>query len=76
MSRASSTARAAEHPRPSIQPNQMYTQTPERRPFGGTGADSAKIMQELRHIVQNFERELAARDQSHEKASHSRGGAS
>nr|XP_025678458.1 uncharacterized protein LOC112778345 [Arachis hypogaea] len=55
----------------------MYTQTPERRhPFGETGADSAKIMQELRHRVQNLERELAARDQSQENASHSHGGAS
>ncbi|XP_015950343.1 uncharacterized protein LOC107475223 [Arachis duranensis] len=76
LSRESSTAHAVEHPRPSVQPNQMYTQTPERRPFGGTGADNAKIMQELRHRVQNLERELVARGQSHENAGHSHGGAS
>ncbi|XP_015955738.1 uncharacterized protein LOC107480118 [Arachis duranensis] len=29
------------------------------RPFGGTGGDSAIIMQELRHRVQNLERQLA-----------------
>ncbi|XP_025636499.1 uncharacterized protein [Arachis hypogaea] len=77
LSRASSTACDAEHPRPSVHPNQMYTQTPERRrPFGRTGADSAKIMQELRHRVQNLEQELAARDQSQGNASRSHGGAS
>ncbi|XP_016196297.1 pre-mRNA-splicing factor CWC21-like [Arachis ipaensis] len=65
LSRASSTARAAEHPQSSVQPNQLiYTKTPERRPFGGTEADSAKIMQELRHRVQNLEQELAARSRS------------
>ncbi|XP_057756314.1 uncharacterized protein LOC130975555 [Arachis stenosperma] len=33
------------------------------RPFGGTGGDSAIIMQELRHRVQNLERQLADREQ-------------
>ncbi|XP_057746100.1 uncharacterized protein LOC130965349 [Arachis stenosperma] len=32
------------------------------RPFGGTGGDSAIIMQELRHRVQNLERQLADRE--------------
>ncbi|XP_057719456.1 uncharacterized protein LOC130933865 [Arachis stenosperma] len=32
------------------------------RPFGGTGGDSAVIMQELRHRVQNLERQLANRE--------------
>ncbi|XP_057755816.1 uncharacterized protein LOC130974998 [Arachis stenosperma] len=32
------------------------------RPFGGTGGDSAIIMQELRHRVQNLERQLAERE--------------
>ncbi|XP_072052119.1 uncharacterized protein [Arachis hypogaea] len=35
---------------------QRHTRT---RPFGGTGGDSAIIMQELRHRVQNLERQLA-----------------
>ncbi|XP_016172771.1 splicing regulatory glutamine/lysine-rich protein 1-like [Arachis ipaensis] len=74
LSRASSTARAGEQPRSFIQANQpIYTKTPERRPFGGTGADSAKIMQELRHRVQNLERELAARSRSHGDISRSHG---
>nr|XP_025607856.1 pre-mRNA-splicing factor CWC21-like [Arachis hypogaea] len=74
LSRASSSARTTEHPCSSVHPNQqIYTKTPERRPFGGTGADSTKIMQELRHRVQNLERELAARSQSHGDVSHSRG---
>ncbi|XP_057742889.1 uncharacterized protein LOC130961172 [Arachis stenosperma] len=39
---------------------QQHTRT---RPFGGTGGDSAIIMQELRHRVQNLERQLADREQ-------------
>ncbi|XP_052113678.1 uncharacterized protein LOC127744889 [Arachis duranensis] len=38
---------------------QQHTRT---RPFGGTGGDSAIIMQELRHRVQNLERQLADRE--------------
>ncbi|XP_072060215.1 uncharacterized protein [Arachis hypogaea] len=38
---------------------QRHTRT---RPFGGTGGDSAIIMQELRHRVQNLERQLADRE--------------
>nr|XP_025672873.1 uncharacterized protein LOC112772193 [Arachis hypogaea] len=38
---------------------QQHTRT---RPFGETGGDSAIIMQELRHRVQNLERQLADRE--------------
>ncbi|XP_057732953.1 uncharacterized protein LOC130948261 [Arachis stenosperma] len=38
---------------------QQHTRT---RPFGGTGGDSAIIIQELRHRVQNLERQLADRE--------------
>nr|XP_025679639.1 uncharacterized protein LOC112779552 [Arachis hypogaea] len=40
-------------------PRQLTEQHTRTRPFGGTGGDSAIIMQELRHRVQNLERQLA-----------------
>ncbi|XP_015960978.1 uncharacterized protein LOC107484941 [Arachis duranensis] len=40
-------------------PRQHTEQRTRTRPFGGTGGDSAIIMQELRHRVQNLERQLA-----------------
>ncbi|XP_072060336.1 uncharacterized protein [Arachis hypogaea] len=40
-------------------PRQLTEQHTRARPFGGTGGDSAIIMQELRHRVQNLERQLA-----------------
>ncbi|XP_015954782.1 uncharacterized protein LOC107479145 [Arachis duranensis] len=39
-------------------PRQHTEQHTRTRPFGGTGGDSAIIMQELRHRVQNLERQL------------------
>ncbi|XP_057723678.1 uncharacterized protein LOC130939602 [Arachis stenosperma] len=44
-------------------PRQHTEQHTRTRPFGGTGSDSAIIMQELRHRVQNLERQLANREQ-------------
>ncbi|XP_025664003.1 uncharacterized protein [Arachis hypogaea] len=46
-------------------PRQRTEPHTRTRPFGGTGADSAIIMQELRHRVQNLERQLA--DQEHDR---------
>ncbi|XP_072076753.1 uncharacterized protein [Arachis hypogaea] len=43
-------------------PPRDTTQTHERRPFGGTGDNHAKIMQELRHRMQDLERRLAERE--------------
>ncbi|XP_020989627.1 uncharacterized protein LOC110276866 [Arachis duranensis] len=47
---------------------------PEKRPFGGTGSDRARIIQELRHRVQNLERKVAVRErrQSTPSLEHSR----
>ncbi|XP_016206011.1 U1 small nuclear ribonucleoprotein 70 kDa-like [Arachis ipaensis] len=43
-------------------PPRDATQTHERRPFGGTGDNHARIMQELRHRMQDLERRLAERE--------------
>nr|XP_025651858.1 probable splicing factor, arginine/serine-rich 5 [Arachis hypogaea] len=43
-------------------PPRRTTRSPERRPFGGTGNNSARIMQELRHRMQDLERRLADRE--------------
>nr|XP_025670516.1 uncharacterized protein LOC112770362 [Arachis hypogaea] len=43
-------------------PPRDTTQTHERRPFGGTGDNHARIMQELRHRMQDLERRLAERE--------------
>ncbi|XP_016172578.1 uncharacterized protein LOC107614968 [Arachis ipaensis] len=43
-------------------PPRRTTRSQERRPFGGTGDNSARIMQELRHRMQNLERQLADRE--------------
>ena len=43
-------------------PTRDATQTHERRPFGGTGDNHARIMQELRHRMQDLERRLAERE--------------
>ncbi|XP_072076456.1 uncharacterized protein [Arachis hypogaea] len=43
-------------------PPRDTTQTHERRPFGGTGDNHAKIMQELCHRMQDLERRLAERE--------------
>ncbi|XP_072072086.1 uncharacterized protein [Arachis hypogaea] len=43
-------------------PPRDTTQTHERRPFGGTGDNHARIMQELRHRMQDLERRLADRE--------------
>nr|XP_025628724.1 uncharacterized protein LOC112721918 [Arachis hypogaea] len=48
-------------------PPRDATQTHERRPFGGTGDNHARIMQELRHRMQDLERRLAERE--HEQRS-------
>ncbi|XP_057720268.1 uncharacterized protein LOC130934748 [Arachis stenosperma] len=46
-------------------PRQRTEPHTRARPFGGTGGDSAIIMQELRHRVQNLEQQLA--DQEHDR---------
>ncbi|XP_072087012.1 uncharacterized protein [Arachis hypogaea] len=43
-------------------PPRDATQTHERRPFEGTGDNHARIMQELRHRMQDLERRLAERE--------------
>ncbi|XP_016173812.1 serine/arginine-rich splicing factor 11-like [Arachis ipaensis] len=43
-------------------PPRDATQTYERRPFGGTGDNHARIMQELRHRMQDLECRLAERE--------------
>nr|XP_025685562.1 uncharacterized protein LOC112786397 [Arachis hypogaea] len=60
-----------QHPR---SPLKDTTQAHERRPFGGTGDNHARIMQELCHRMQDLERRLAdrERDQRTPERSHSR----
>ncbi|XP_025647373.1 uncharacterized protein [Arachis hypogaea] len=60
-----------QHPR---SPPRNATQSHERRPFGGTGDNHARIMQELRHRMQDLKRRLAdrERDQHTPEQSHSR----
>ncbi|XP_072071983.1 uncharacterized protein [Arachis hypogaea] len=43
-------------------PPRRTTRSPERRPFRGTGDNSTRIMQELRHRMQDLERRLADRE--------------
>nr|XP_025664700.1 uncharacterized protein LOC112763179 [Arachis hypogaea] len=55
-------------------PPRSTTRSPERRPFGGTGDNHARIMQELCHRMQDLERRLADREhrQQTPESSHSR----
>ncbi|XP_057745309.1 uncharacterized protein LOC130963178 [Arachis stenosperma] len=56
---AASVASSCERTRSPLRQPEPSSRSQERRPFGGIGSDSARIIQELRHRVQNLERQLA-----------------
>ncbi|QHO20837.1 serine/arginine repetitive matrix protein 2-like [Arachis ipaensis] len=62
IGKVASVASSRERTRSPLRQPELPSRSHERRPFGGTGSDSARIIQELRHRMQNLEREVASRE--------------